>query len=141
MTLEFTEQQWRIVDAEVGRPVEVVDPEGRHSHVLIRRDQFEKVRSSLEPASASQISLEIPPGIRRSQEAFWRDLPELLKQRKLHGRWACYYGDEQVGIANDDAILFQRCVERGLKRNEFYVGYIERHSTPPWEPTVLEESF
>jgi len=145
MTIELTEQQRRIIEGQSGRPVEVVDPDSQRSYMLIAREQFEKVRTMLDdsssaPASPSQISLEIPPGIRRSQEAFWRDLPELLKQRKLRGQWVCYHGDERVGISKDDAELFQRCWKRGLKDREFDVFLIEELEMPPWEPEEMDES-
>jgi hypothetical protein len=132
-----------LLNGQNGGPIEVVDPDTQRTYMLVTREQFEKVCSLLDDAASapvSQLSLEIPPGIRRSQEAFWRDLPELLKQRKLRGRWVYYFGDERVGIAKRMTPLVQQCLARGIERKEFYVGYIEELPTPPWEPTVLEES-
>jgi hypothetical protein len=145
MMIELTEQQRRVVEEQAGRPIEVVDPASLRCYILIARDQFEKVRSMLDepspaPASPSQLPLEIPPGIRRSQEAFWRDLPELLKQRKLRGQWVCYHGDERVGVSKDDAELFRRCRERGLEESDFDVFVIEERETPPWEPEEMDQS-
>ncbi len=144
MILQLTEQQRQMVAEQAGRPIDVIDPDTQHAYVLIARDQFEKVRSMLDESpqspSPSQASFEIPPGIRRSQEAFWRDLPNLLKQKKLIGRWVCYHGDEQIGVAKTDTELVQACLRRGLKRNEFYVGWINELPAPPWESFDLEES-
>lgn len=145
MMLELTAEQRRVVEGQGGRPVEVVDPATRRAYVLIPREEFERVRPLLDDAPPAANppeapSFEIPPGIRRSQEAFWRELPELLKQRKLRKRWVCYHGDERVGIAKSATELVQECLRRGIKRTEFYVGWIEPRPVPPWEPEVIEES-
>ena len=34
----------------------------------------------------------------RSQRAYWRDLPELLKDRRNRGKWVAYHGEERVAI-------------------------------------------
>jgi hypothetical protein len=41
----------------------------------------------------SLLDREVPPLIQRGQEAFGRDLPELLK--KHPGKWVAYSGDRQ----------------------------------------------
>jgi hypothetical protein len=145
MPLELTEQQRRMVEGEAGQPVEVVDPDTQRTYFLIGSEQFEKVRPFLDdapqPATPSDAgSVAISPEMLRSQHAFWRDLPELLKQRKLRKRWVCYCGDERIGIAKTKTELVQRCLLRGLQRGQFYVGWIEERFTPPWEPTELEVS-
>lgn len=144
MTLELTEQQRRLINGEAGRPIEVVDPDTQRTYVLVAREQFEKVRALLdEPAAAASTSpslVEIPLGIRRSQETFWRDLPELLKQRRLRGQCACYSGNERIGIARSDDELIEQCIKRGIPEDQFFIGYIEERAVPPWEPEVLEES-
>ena len=33
----------------------------------------------------------------RSQQAFWRDLPELLKDERNHGKWVAYHGERAGG--------------------------------------------
>lgn len=75
----------------------------------------------------------IPEGIRKSQEAFFRDLPELLKDRKLQGRYIAYHGDERIGIARDDEPLIRECLRRGLKREDYDILIIEPQSAEPEE--------
>jgi hypothetical protein len=58
----------------------------------------------------------------RSLKAFYRNLPELLKRHE--GKWAAYYGDECVGIARTQTELWERCLRRGLKEDEFVVLYV-----------------
>jgi hypothetical protein len=67
---------------------------------------------------------EVPPGIRRSQEALRRDLPRLLENRRLRGRWIAYHGDERIGIARDKFILLRECIQRGFAEDEYYIGMI-----------------
>jgi hypothetical protein len=145
MTIELTEQQRRMVDGHAGRPVEVVDPDSQRSYVLIAREQFEKVRPLLDDQMQPlppivQSSITVSPIMLQSQQAFWRDLPDLLKQKKLRRRWVCYHGDERIGFGKTGAELVQFCLKRGLERGQFYLGRIEEDPTPPWEITEMEQS-
>lgn len=75
MPLELTEAQRRAVADQGCRPVEVIDPATQRTYYLIEREQLEKVRPALdEPprAEPADLAAQIPPGIRKSQEAFWR---------------------------------------------------------------------
>src|SRR5439155_10755083 len=85
MTIELTDEQQRAV--EQGKPVEVIDPATVRTFVVLAREQYERVRWLLEKTSGQEAVsagtadvCPIPPGIRRSQEAYWRDLPNLLKR-------------------------------------------------------------
>ena len=64
----------------------------------------------------------------RSKQAFWRDLPGLLKNRRNRGKWAAYHGEERVAITRSDVDAYQECFRRGLKHEEFYVGKAEGRS-------------
>ena len=145
MTFQLTEQQQQLVHLQGGRPVEVIDPDTQRRYMLIASEQFEKVRSLLdtehEPSEpAERVSTMIEPQMLRSQQAFWRDLPELLQRRKWRGQWVCYHGDKRIGIAKDTPELVRSCLQLGLERGEFYVGRIKERPTAPWICTELEES-
>ncbi len=143
MTLELTEQQRRMVEGHAGGPIEVIDPDSQCLYMLIAHEQFEKVRFLLDEmpsASPAESSFKVSPIMLRSQQAFWRDLPELLKQRKLRRWWVCYHGDERIGVAKSDAELVRTCLKRGLERGQFYLGRVEEEPTPPWEITEMEQS-
>jgi hypothetical protein len=130
MKIELTDEQRRVLAGQGGRPLEVVDPHTQRTYLLIACEEYERLRSLLPdvkepmPAAAAESEV-IPPGIRRSQEALRRALPELLAQRKLRGKWICYAGDERIGIASTKAALVRACLERGLDDDAFYVGMIE----------------
>jgi hypothetical protein len=104
-------------------PARVLDPESNQVYVLIRADQYERLRPLLEDQPATPVP-EIPPGIRRSQEALRRDLPELLKNKRLCRRWIAYHGDERIGIARDQVTLLRECIRRGFAEDEYYIGMI-----------------
>jgi hypothetical protein len=104
-------------------PARMVDPETNQVYVLIRADLYERLRPVLEARSTAPLP-EIPPGIRRSQEALRRDLPQLLEDRRLRGRWIAYHGDERIGIARDDTTLLRECIRRGLADDQYYIGMI-----------------
>ena len=76
----------------------------------------------------------------RSQQAFWRDLPELLQSRRHRDKWVAYHGDQQIGIAKTKCELCLRCLELGVPEPDFYVGKIEDDPYPPWVSTPIEES-
>jgi hypothetical protein len=86
--------------------------------------------------------LEVAEGLRLSQEALRRDLPELLANPKLVGKWVAYHRHERVGIASTQTALVQKCLAMGWDDDEFYVGLIlpgslpidgeELDPPPPW---------
>jgi hypothetical protein len=97
-----------------------------------------KARLSLEGTEPQEATVEIPPGILRSQQAFWRDLPELLRTRRNRGRWAAYHLDEQIGVAADRMKLAREIRRRGLSEDDYYIGRVEPQDQAPWEPIEVE---
>ena len=82
---------------------------------------------------------EVPPGIRRSQEAYWRDLPQLLPLRSRKRLWVAYHGDERIAFGKTQGELYQECYRRGIPETEFYVGRIEPDDQPPWEIEDMDD--
>jgi hypothetical protein len=127
----LTPEQRRLVEQAGDRPVHIEDTEMHQAYVLMRADVYDRVRDVIEPRSGEE--LRVPEGIKKSQEPFFRDLPEMLKDRRLQGKYVAYHGDEQVGIARDDAPLIRECLRRGLKRDEYDILIIEPQSPEPEE--------
>lgn len=75
------------------------------------------------PAVAPPPAEDVPPLIRRSQEAFRRDLPRLL--REYPRRWVAYHGDDRLAVGPSKRQLYQECLRRGLKPGEFVVRSVE----------------
>lgn len=141
MKIELTEEQKRAVGQ--GCPLEVVDPDTVRTFVVLPLEQYQRVRSFLETGTdQAGVASPIPPGIRRSQEAYWRDLPGLLKRKSRTRRWVAYHGDECIGFAATSAELYQECMQRrGLREDEFYVDRLEPRPLPPWEAEECESPF
>ena len=139
-TIELTDQQRHALQMDQGKPIDVVDPATMKHYVLIGQEQFERVRLLLEQevAPGEEGPGEVAPGILRSQQAFWRDLPELLKTKKNRDKWVCYHGDERIGIANDDVPLIRECLRRGLTDDVYDLFIIQPLDIPPWEPEEVE---
>jgi hypothetical protein len=142
-TIELTDLQRQALQAKQGQPVDVVDPATQQRYVLLALEQYERVRPLLEQGELCELqepAAAIPPGILRSQQAFWHDLPELLKQKSRQRRYAAYHGDQRIGFGRTQTELYQECFRRGLAREAFYVGLLEERDVPPWASTQLERS-
>ena len=60
----------------------------------------------------------------QAQDAFYRNLPELLK---THNRqWVAFRGDQLIGFASSQTDLYERCIRRGLKDDEFVILFADR---------------
>lgn len=116
MTLT-TEQKQALRD---GVPVRITEPETQTECVLIRADAYQGTL----PAGGDE-QFEIPPGIRKAQEAFRRDLPALLETH--YDQWALYHGDERIGIARTERKLLKECERRGYQPDEYYLGKIAHY--------------
>jgi hypothetical protein len=64
---------------------------------------------------------DVPDGIRRARAALRRDLPALLADRQVRGKWVCYGGDTRIGIGTDYTALIRECVRRGIPDDQFVV--------------------
>jgi hypothetical protein len=78
---------------------------------------------------------EIPEGIRRSQDAIFRDLPDLLNDESLLGQCVAYCGDERIGISPSDEPLIREIDRRGIKDDEFDLFVISPQGREPEEVT------
>ena len=122
-TITLTPEQHEAVKRAGDQPVRVEDPVGHCVYRLVEEDALGMVDAT-EPRSQTPFG-EIPEEIRRSQAAFLRDLPELLKDRSLRGQWVMYHGDERIGIAPDEGVLIRECFRRGLERDQYDAFIIE----------------
>jgi hypothetical protein len=125
MFIELTAQQSELLQQRRGQPLELVDPRTQQAYVLIAREQYEQSQQELASERRQPEATKIPEGIRLSREALHRDLPALLNEKKLRGQWVAYHGAERIGIAPREAVLLQECVRRGLRDDEYYVGWID----------------
>jgi len=124
-----------------GQPVRIIDPLTHDAYVLVPAAEYEHLAGAPQ-RPAGQPHPGIPPMILRSQQAFWRDLPGLLMDRRNHRKWAAYHGEERVTITRSKVDAYQECFRRELNRGEFYVGKLDAHpdGIPPWGTIECDRS-
>lgn len=127
--IELNETLQEALHAQKGEPLRVVDPRTQQAYVLLPAEVYEKLRPSLQPEAADDTA----PGIRRSKEAFLRDLSSLLADPKKLGLWTAYYGAERIGISRNPRDLIRQIARRGIRDEEFYLGVIRPHEPEPEE--------
>lgn len=65
----------------------------------------------------------VSPMLIRSTDAFYRELPELLK--KHYGKWVAYHGDQCVGVGRTKTELYFKCVRAGIPEDEFEIRFVD----------------
>jgi hypothetical protein len=134
--LTLTAELRREIEKAEGNPVRLEDPETNSAYVHLRVEEYDRLKPDL--VSETVPTEQVPEGIRRSKEAFLRDLPGVMARKRLHRRWVLYHGNVQVGIARRPDKLLRKCAKLGVRNDEFYLGVIEPHSQ---EPEEIEHSF
>jgi hypothetical protein len=124
MTALTTEQRHEIEKAG-DEPVRFEDPETHAAYVLLKADVYEQIKPVL--GYAKLLTDQVPEGIRRSREAFLRDLPALLARKRLRGRWALYHGDKRLGTWRNAQRMMREIVKLSLREDEIYSGVICPH--------------
>jgi hypothetical protein len=90
-------------------------------------------RASPDPNDEALHNLEdllgekMPPIVRQTRDMFRRELSTLLQEHP--GRWIAYGAVGRLMIGNTKTELYQECLRRGLKRDEFLVLRIEREGS------------
>ena len=85
----------------------------------------------VEPRSNNEVHA--PEEIRKTQLAFFHDLPGSLKNPRLRGGRLAYRGDERVRIGRSDLEILRECLRRGLSDDKYHVFVIEPKSSEPEE--------
>jgi hypothetical protein len=128
-TVGLTPEQRKLVEQAGDQPVLIEDLETRRAYVIVRADVYERLCDTPQPNLARD--LHVPDGVRRSQEAFFRDLPELLRDRRLGGKYVAYHGDERVKVGRSAVEVIRECIRRRLSDDEYDVFVIEPQSRDP----------
>lgn len=80
MTIELTEEQRQALQAEQGKPVDVVDPATQRRYVLLAQEQYERLRSLLDqpPAAPSESPPAAAVGAKPEGKPLRQHVRELL---------------------------------------------------------------
>lgn len=134
MTITLTSEQIELLEqaGQLGdQTIRVENPRNCRTYLLVEEAAREQ---------AGRSWGDIPEGILRSQDAFFRDLPELLKDESLRDMWVIYHGDERIGVAPKQLPLIEECNRRGLKREEYDVFVIRPQSREPEEIEIFMDN-
>ena len=123
MTVALTPEQRQAVEQAGGQPVRFEDPENHRHYILLDEEKYQRFQRLGEMQRETRF--EISDDVRRSQETFLRDLPELLRDESLRGKWVAYHGDERIGVVPSDEPLIQECLRRGLKSDQYDLFIID----------------
>ena len=121
-TITLTPEQGQTIEQANGQPVRVEDPRNHCTYVLVR--EVVSDRPAIGETSYAPL-FGLSEELRRSQAAFLRDLPELLKDETLRGQWIGYHAGERVGIAPSEEALIQEYSRRGLRSDQYEIFVIE----------------
>jgi hypothetical protein len=89
------------------------------THGKIARPRRDQEAKAVQPKQEQPVSLLCA----QAQQAFYRSLPELLK---THDRkWVAFRGEELIGFARTQTELYERCLRRGLKEDEFVILFAD----------------
>jgi hypothetical protein len=119
-----------------GNPVRLEDPETHTAYVLLKAEEYDRL--NLSGRSESVPTDQVPEAVRRSKEAFLRELPRLMARKRLRGRWVIYCGQVRIGVSRRGDELLRKAHKLGLRNDQFYFGVVEPHSP---EPEEIEHSF
>ena len=106
---------------------------GRGLHPLDTDLASSAITENTAEAHTASLTSRFPltEGIRKSKEAFFRDLPDLVRDPSLRGKWVAYHGDDRIGIDADDEPLINECRRRGLGADEYIIDTIEPKPAAP----------
>ena len=96
-----------------GEPLRIEDPENQAAYVVVKADAYAKMRaiSNREDGEESRPN-QVSEGIRLAQDAFFRDLPTMLGDRKLKGKWVLYHRERRIAAAPKERDLIAEVIRR-----------------------------
>ena len=118
----LTPEQRQAIERAGGEPVPVQDPETSRAYYIVGREVVEYLWDLMRRRPVGELV--VPEGIIRSKAGFMKDLAELMRLKSRKAQWAAYRGDERNGLGATETELYQLCMQRGLREEEFYVGEI-----------------
>jgi hypothetical protein len=122
--MTLTVEQRQEIQKAGEAPIRIDDPETHTTYVLLRADVYDGLKPPPAPKCEDLLNPEIAQGIRRSKDAFLRELPELMSQKRLRGRWTLYHLEKRLGIWRNPRRMIRKSVKLGLPEDEIYYGVI-----------------
>jgi len=114
-------------------PIRAIDPETKQEYILVPVELYDQGYPLMADSAPTTPDPHVPPGIRRSEEAFLRDLPQMMINKKHQGWWVAYQEDQRIGIDRDPQKLLEKIHDLGIQEDGYYLGVIRLHEMEPEE--------
>ena len=119
--MELTAELQKALDESGGKPPVMVDQRTQQTYVLIRSEEYERLTGGPIQDQTSGV----PEGIRLAKAAFRRDLPELLANRRMRGKYVCYQRDKRVIVGKDYLGVIAEVVRLNIPEEDYIVASVE----------------
>jgi hypothetical protein len=138
MSIELTKEQRDQLKSLPFKAVTVVDTDTKQVYVLMQTEMYRLLISQQPPNGKVVVDYTIglppvPEGIRKSREAFLRDLPQLLEDKRFKEKWVLYRGAKRLATASTHDELMDVCEKHGLKADEYWTDKVVYHQPEPEE--------
>ena len=128
----ITPEQRHEVERAGREPVRLTDPETNDTYYLLKEEVYDRIRDVIAPGPEP----EVPEGIRLAQEAFFRDLPGMLADPRLKGRWVAYHRGERIAVGRRERDVLREVARRDISDDE-YCTFVVREQWPEPEQAEL----
>jgi hypothetical protein len=141
MRIELTGEQRDQLKKQPNKAITVVDSDTKEVYVLMQTEMYRFLISQQPPNGKVVVDYTVglppvPEGIRKSREAFLRDLPRLLEDKRFKEKWVLYRGEERLGVASTEKELIRKCKKLGLQPSEYWTDKVVYHQPEPEEIDV-----
>jgi hypothetical protein len=138
MSIELTEEQRDQLKKQPNKAITVVDSETKEVFVLMQPETYRILISQQQPNGKVVVDYTvglppIPEGLRKSREAFLRDLPRLLQDERFKEKWVLYRGEKRLAVASTHDELMDACEKHGLQAGEYWTDKVVYHQPEPEE--------
>jgi hypothetical protein len=132
MGIELTNEQRDQLRNQSYKAVTVFDSDTKEVYVLMRTEMYRYLISHQPPNGKVVVDYTVglppvPEGIRKSREAFLRDLPQLLGDNRFKEKWVLYRGAKRLATASTHDELMDVCEKHGLKADEYWTDKVVYH--------------
>lgn len=118
--MELTAELQKALDESGGKPPVMVDQRTQQTYVLIRSEEYERLTGG----PIHDRTSDIPEGIRLAKAALRRDLPELLANRRMRGKYVCYQRDKRVIVGKDYLSVIGEVVRLNIPGEDYIVAKV-----------------
>ncbi len=139
--MTITTEMKQALETAGHEPVRLEDPDTKIPYLIIREDVYLKMSQSLAMDHSNKSLYEVgefhpselSEGMRLAQDAFFRDLPSMLGDRTLKGKWVLYHRDKRIAAASKERDLLKEVNRLHIPGDEYGTFIVCEQSREPEE--------